>query len=61
MFLSLNGPQIMTLYYKHFSSTRCGIQQNCWLFGFHILEDAGVMCALVALYITVFGVRNLIS
>jgi hypothetical protein len=54
MFLSLNGPQIMTLYYKHFSAMRCVIQQNCWLFGVHILEDAGFMCALVGLCILQF-------
>jgi hypothetical protein len=46
MFLSLNGAQIMTLYYKQLSGMRCGIQQNCC----HVLEDAGIMCALVVLY-----------
>jgi hypothetical protein len=54
MFLSLNGSQIVTLYYKQFSGMRCGIQQNCWLVDDRILEDAGVMCALVVLYILRF-------
>ena len=40
---------------------RCRIQQNCWLDDDRILEDAGVMCALVVLYITFFEVKNLIS
>jgi hypothetical protein len=54
MLLSLNGPQIVTLFYKQLSVMRCGIQQNCWLVDDRILEDAGVNFALVVLYILQF-------
>jgi hypothetical protein len=56
MFLSLNGPQIVTLYYKQLSGTRFGIQQNCRLVDYHILQD--MLCTGGFINITVFEVKN---
>ena len=37
---------------------RCGTGKNCWLDNY-IYEEAGVMCAMLVLYITVFEVGNM--
>lgn len=55
---SLNEANFRMLYYVQLLDIRCGIGKNCWLDDY-IYEEAGVKCALLVLYITVFEVRNM--
>ena len=47
--------------FRKFLGKSCDIQKSCWLDDDYSLEDVGVMCALLDLYITVFEVKSLIS
>jgi hypothetical protein len=42
------------LYYKPFLGKKCGIQKNCWVADDGVVEEVGVMCALLDLYTIVF-------
>ena len=59
--MSLKGAKFMILYYKWVLDKRCGIQKNSSLDDVYISGDAGVMCVLLVLYITVLEAKNLIS
>ena len=54
---SSNEADFRMLYYIQLLGMRCGIGKHCWLDDY-IYEEAGVICALLVLYITVFEVRN---
>ena len=55
---SLYGALFRMLQYMQHLDMRCGIGKNCWLDDY-LYEEAGVMCALLVLYIIVFEVRNI--
>jgi hypothetical protein len=47
------------LYCKQFLGKKCSIPLKfCW--GDYILQEAGVLCALLVLYVALFEVNNLI-
>jgi hypothetical protein len=56
--LSSNGAKFGVPYYKQFLDKRCGMQKDCCLCEYCILEKVGVICALLVLFIVVFEITG---
>ena len=59
-YISFNGVRLRILHCKQLLDESCGIQVKCWLVDSYVLEDVGVMCALMVLCVTLYEASNLI-